>query len=177
MSRIGLLSDSHGRWPTTERGVASLLARGAEVLVHLGDVGAVEVIDALAVERPGSGEQVAAHVVFGNTDWDTRELAEYARDLGIAVDHPAGRLTLDDGGELAFCHGHETAPLDRALADGVRYLCHGHTHRTLDTRKGDTRIINPGALFRARQYTVALLETETDHLRFIDVSDSDEALK
>lgn len=176
MARIGLLSDSHGRSPTTHRAVEALLEHGAQTLIHLGDVGTVEVIDALATEAPQTDEQIEAHVVFGNTDWDTRELTEYARDLGVIVDHPAGRLDVD-GGELAFCHGHETAPMERALADGVKYLCHGHTHRTLDTRQGPTRVINPGALFRARRYTVALVDTEADTVTFLDVSEPKQALR
>lgn len=176
MPQIGLLSDSHGRWPTTRRAVDALLEAGAEMLLHLGDIGTVEVIDALAVESPHDGEQIPARIVFGNTDWDTRELGEYAEDLGIAVDHPAGRIALESG-ELAYCHGHETAPMEQAMADGVRYLCHGHTHRTLDTRRGDTRIINPGALFRANSYTAALLDTQNDRLTILPVGETSDTLR
>ena len=153
---------------TTRNGVAALVNEGAELLVHLGDVGTVDVIDALAVNAPGSDQQIEAHLVFGNTDWDADALADYAEDLGIQVDHPTGRLTLP-AGELVFCHGHMPADMQQALAEHVRYLCHGHTHRTLDVHQGDTRVINPGALFRASDYTVALLDTDTDDLRFLKV--------
>lgn len=146
-----------------------LLKQGAQVLVHLGDVGTVEVIDALCVDLPGSGDQIESHVVFGNTDWDIESLAEYAEDLDVAVDHPVGRITLGDGAELVFCHGHENAPMQQAITDGVRYLCHGHTHRQADERQGSTRVINPGALFRATLYSVAVLDTETDQLVFHEV--------
>ena len=174
MPRIGLLSDSHGRAATTRRAVDLLLAQGAELLLHLGDVGGTQVIDALAVESPAApGTQVEARLVFGNTDWDAAALATYARHLGIHVDHPAGHLDVE-GGHLVFCHGHQPDVLDRAVAQGARYLCHGHTHRTLDVRRGPgpTRIINPGALFRARIHTVALLDTAGDELRVYPVPDS-----
>lgn len=147
-----------------------LLTHGAELLLHLGDVGTVEVIDALAVARPGSDRQIESHVVFGNTDWDADSLDAYAHDLGVAVDHPAGRLGVE-GGELVFCHGHEPQVIADALARRVRYLCHGHTHRTLDVRRGPTRVINPGALFRARLYTVAVLDTADDTLEFYPVAE------
>ncbi len=165
MPRIGLLSDSHGRASTTRRGVEVLLGQNVDVLLHLGDVGTVDVLDALAVARPDSGEQIETHVVFGNTDWDRDALQEYARDLDIGVDDPVGHLHLERG-ELVFCHGDDAAALTRALADHVRYLCHGHTHRQLDQRVDGTRIINPGALFRAREYTVAVLDTAGDALSF-----------
>ncbi|MEM6460132.1 MAG: metallophosphoesterase family protein [Planctomycetota bacterium] len=171
MPKIGLLSDSHGRASTTRRGVAALLDHGADVLIHLGDVGTVEVIDALCVDHPDTGAQVPAHLVFGNTDWDLGALTEYAHDLDVKVDHPVGRLPVD-GGELVFCHGHEPEPMQRALDDGVRYLCHGHTHRDTDERRGATRVINPGALFRAKVYSVALLDPAGDRLDFYEVAAS-----
>ena len=98
MAKIGLLSDSHGRAATTRRAVEVLLAQGAQRLIHLGDIGTVEVIDALCVTLPESGTQIPAHLVFGNTDWDTDALAEYAQDLDIAVAHPVGRIPLVEGG-------------------------------------------------------------------------------
>lgn len=178
MPKIGLLSDSHGRAVTTRRAVDILLDAGAEVLIHLGDVGTVEVIDALCIDRLGTDRQIEAHLVFGNTDWDLASLSEYAGDLDVAVDHPVGRLKLDDAAaagnatgidELVFCHGHETAPMQQALRDGVRYLCHGHTHTRGDDRQGQTRVINPGALFRASVYSVALLDTARDQLDYFEV--------
>lgn len=129
----------------------------------------MEVIDTLCVDHPKTGKQIDAHLVFGNTDWDIDSLAEYADDLDVVVDHPVGRLPLEGGGELVFCHGHESAPMQQALADGVRYLCHGHTHTQADDRQGFTRVVNPGALFRASVYSVAVLDTAIDQLVFYEV--------
>lgn len=177
MARIGLLSDSHGRAGTTRRAVDLLRGAGAEVLVHLGDVGTIEVVDALCVDALDTDDQLEAHMVFGNTDWDRDALAKYADDLDVIVDDPVGRLPLlgpagNEDGVLLFCHGHVPQDLDTALAENPRYLCHGHTHRTLDTHHGSTRIINPGALFRASAYTVAILDTNTDRLTFHEIAAS-----
>jgi putative phosphoesterase len=168
MRRVGLLSDSHGRADTTERAVALLLQQGAELLVHLGDVGTPEVLEALVAAPPGSRQPVPAQVVFGNTDRDPAELERYAGHLGLTVAHPMGQLMLD-GHTLAFCHGHEPRRMNEALDQSVAYLCHGHTHRATDQRRGPTRVINPGALYRARQYTVALLDAGADRLSFLPV--------
>lgn len=170
MAKIGLLSDSHGRADITARAVDVLLNHGAQMLIHLGDVGTVEVIDALAAVSPSTGERVPARVVFGNTDYDVRALAEYATGIGVGVEHPVGRVALEQG-ELVFCHGHQRPPMANALADGVRYLCHGHTHKAEDQQRGRTRVINPGALHRAREYTVAVLDTQSDQVRFYPVLD------
>lgn len=167
MPRIGLLSDSHGRSSTTRRAVDMLMEHDVEMLLHLGDVGTVEVIDALVVPgRNGTG-QLEARLVFGNTDWDRIALERYANELGIAVDDPVGKLQFTDADQtrsLVYCHGDHEQPMRSALDREVDYLCHGHTHRFTDIRRGATRVINPGALFRADQYTAAVLNTATDEL-------------
>ncbi len=168
MPRIGLLSDSHGRVELTRQAVTALVGAGVDMLIHLGDLESIQVIDELVVVQPGTDQTIPARLVFGNSDWDTGPLGDYARGLGIAVDHPAGRIGLDEG-ELVFCHGHQSRVLREALARGVRYLCHGHTHLASDTRQGPTRIINPGALCRTQRYTVAVLDTGSDGLTFLPV--------
>lgn len=167
MPRIGLLSDSHGRAETTQRAVDLLLSHDIDLLLHLGDVGTVEVIDALMAMRPDGNGQLAVRLVFGNTDWDRLSLESYARELGIEVDHPVGRLSVSNGQgdvQLVYAHGDDPQPLDQAVEQGVKYVCHGHTHRFRDEKSGITRIINPGALFRANEYTVAILDTQKDEL-------------
>lgn len=169
LSRIGLLSDSHGRATTTQRAVRLLLAHEVDLIIHLGDVGTLDVIDALVEAIDETGElSPAVHAVFGNCDWDYASLSRYAQSLGIHVAHPVGRLNLD-GRVVVFQHGHQEASMNQALAEGVDYLCHGHSHRTRDEKLGSTRVVNPGALFRAAQYTVAVLDTESDRVEFLTV--------
>ena len=173
MTRIGLLADSHGRAEVTQRAVRLLVDAGAEVLVHLGDLCSDQVIDALGEGVDDRGRlSPPAHVVFGNMDLNVPAMTEYAQHLGIAVDHPVGRLAVGEGRTLIFQHGDRPAAMDRAVSDGVDYLCHGHTHEARNERFGRTRVINPGALCRARSYSVALLDAAGDVVRFLDVPKS-----
>ena len=167
--KIGLLSDSHGRASTTQRAVEVLMEQDIDMLVHLGDIGSIEVIDALVdrVEVNGSLNP-PVHIVFGNVDWDAQSLARYAESLGIIVDDPVGRITAGDK-TISFQHGHVEAAMQQALAEGVDFLFHGHTHRTRDERIDNTHVINPGALFRAADYTVALVDTDTAETQFLEV--------
>ncbi len=157
---IGVLSDSHGRTDSTARAVQSLLNCGAQMLIHLGDLEAEAVIDELVGHN--------ARIVFGNCDWDEQVLAHYAELVGVRVDHPLG-LAEVDGKRIAFTHGHLPRVMHDALNDGVDYILYGHTHAVSDERVGRTRLINPGALFRAPRYTAALLDPAADHLRIIEV--------
>lgn len=180
MPKIGLLSDSHGRAATTRRAVEALLAVGAEVLIHLGDVGSLEVIDELIPVPPENGPAIGVRVVFGNVDWDRTAMARYAKDVGVTVDDPVGTLELPLAAgsapsigprRLIFLHGDDAAAMTAALESRPAYLCHGHSHHPRDERSGATRLINPGALFRAQSYTVALLDTDTDTLTFLPVQE------
>ncbi len=178
MPRIGLLSDSHGQSQATYQAVRVLLDARVEILIHLGDLGSVEVIDALAVpqrdiESTGQADQapagqMEARVVFGNVDSNIDGLSNYARQLGIQVDHPIGRLDID-GGNLVFMHGDQSGAMRQAVAQGVKYLCHGHTHLASDEVRRSTRVICPGALSRVHRRTVAVLDTDKDELTFYQV--------
>ena len=160
-ARVGLLSDSHGRAERTARAVDALLAAGADTLIHTGDFETEEVLDCLAGHD--------AHVVWGNCDWDQAGLERYARNLGIAVHGDGGEVTVD-GARIAFTHGHLPAALRAAMASGAAYLVHGHTHERRDEVVDGVRIINPGALHRARPFTVALLTPRTGELTSIEVA-------
>jgi putative phosphoesterase len=160
---IGVLSDSHGRASITVEAVRLLVDAGAERLLHLGDVGTDEVIEALA--------GVDARIVLGNCDYPEAPLIRHAERMGVAVDHPIGRFEVD-GRTIAFTHGHLADCMQAALADTVDYLLHGHTHVVRDERVGPTRILNPGALFRAARYTVGVLDPTTDQFQVIELPSS-----
>jgi hypothetical protein len=157
---VGLLSDSHARWERTKRALQALRERGATVFIHCGDVEDELVLDQLA--------GLDSHLVWGNCDWNAQTLGRYAGDLGIAVHGLAGELELD-GRRVAFTHGHEPAAMRAAIVGGADYLVHGHTHERRDEREAGTRILNPGALHRARPFTVATLVPATGAFDWIEV--------
>ena len=158
---VGILSDTHDRVEATRAAVELLRGKGAEFFIHCGDVGSELVLDALA--------GLAAAFVFGNTDWDRRGLERYAPQIHVSCLGNGGELQL--GGKLFFVtHGDDARTYKQAL-DSQRfdYLLHGHTHLKRDDRVGRTRIINPGALHRAREKTVALLDTRDVALGWLTV--------
>lgn len=178
MPRIGLLSDSHGDHVITRRAVSLLVAKGVDMLLHMGDVCGTAVLDELVVAAPNTSgnrnvpDTLDARVVFGNND-DPDELGPYARSIGLRVDHPAGRVSLGNDTFLAYMHGDRNADMSRAVADGARYLVHGHTHLVADSRVGKTRVLNPGAIHRASRYTVAVLDTAADRFVVHEVTRGD----
>lgn len=156
--RIGILSDTHDRDAAMKAAIELLVGERAEFFIHCGDVGSERILDHLAGLR--------AAFVWGNNDYDRLELQRYARKLGIACHGAFGDLELG-GKRFALLHGDDSRLRQRILDEQQHdYLLSGHTHVRLDQRVGRTRCINPGALHRAAQKTVATLDTENDQLRF-----------
>jgi putative phosphoesterase len=143
--------------------IGLLIDRGAERLIHCGDLGDLRSLDELA----SCG--VPAHFVWGNVDSPTPQNERYVREVGLVV--PSVPLRLDLSGRSAVvCHGHEREFATLDLTQGTNYLFHGHTHEVRDERQDGVRIINPGALHRARTRTCALLDSEKDALEIIKVA-------
>jgi len=141
--------------------VEVLRGRGAQYFLHCGDVGSEHILDYLA--------GLPAAFVWGNNDWDRAELQRYSEGLRITCYGTFGDFELD-GKRFALIHGDDFKLKHRLLGEQRHdYLLLGHTHVPDDTRVGRVRCINPGALHRARQKTVALLDTATDELTFIPV--------
>jgi putative phosphoesterase len=159
---VGLLSDTHGRIDAARAGVDALLAGGADVLIHCGDVGGTDILDTLAGNVP-------AYFVFGNNDWDRDELERHAGDIGVTCLAAGGDVDLA-GRAAAVMHGDDAAAARRVLGGGRHaYLFHGHTHVRADRMMGPIRVINPGALHRANPKTVALLDTVSGRLTFVEL--------
>jgi hypothetical protein len=129
-------------------------------IIHLGDVETFEVIDELAGH--------AVTLVFGNCDYTSR-LIDYALNLEIDVQHPAGTITID-GITIAFLHGHDISQYQQYLEDdNISVIAHGHSHEIRDEMVLNTRCINPGALHRAPRYTVGILDTDINSFEIFKV--------
>ncbi len=161
--KIGILSDTHGKFATALHAVQLLQQQGVDMLIHCGDVGDESVLDTLAGGAP-------AHFVFGNNDFDRRGLQAYAKLIGVNCLGNFGVVGAD-GKKIAVTHGDDPQLLARLTRDdsGIDYLLTGHTHVRHDQRLGSIRWINPGALYRASIKSVAVLDVPTDRLDFLSL--------
>ena len=168
--KIGIVSDSHGKAKRLQAAVEILARHGAEAIVHCGDVGAGDCIALLG--RAG----VPAYVVSGNMDRHTDRLLTAAETSGVSFRGDVVEVPLGDGRCLVVTHGHDEGILNELILDEqFPYVCHGHTHRVRDERVGAVRVICPGALRHPRHPrhpTVAVLDTDTETLEFVEVRSS-----
>jgi putative phosphoesterase len=162
---VGIMSDSHGDARATARAVSLLESRGAERLFHCGDICGEQVLDELA----------GHHCVFvwGNCDRPAATARRYVEHLGLAWPAHPQHATIS-GKRIGVYHGHERDFGAAASEHALDYLFYGHTHAYSDQMENGCRLINPGALYRARIRTVALLDLETNRLVFLQIENGKE---
>jgi hypothetical protein len=159
--RIGILSDTHDRIQRTQSAVKLLFAQGAETLVHCGDLTGPEVVAECAM--------LPCYYVFGNNDFGETTLERAMTSSGGICLGYGGVIELG-GRKIAVTHGDEPARMRRLLAQKPEFLFYGHSHHPSDFQRGLTRWINPGALHRAAEWTVALLDLDTGVVQWINVA-------
>jgi len=156
--KLGILSDSHGRLYPVQRAIATLEAAGAVAFAHCGDVGGPDILHEFIGRK--------LWFVWGNTDAPHAAWRVEIETLGF--DWPQVPCEFTFGGRrFGLFHGHEQGFNSAMRSAPYDYLLHGHTHERRDERIGTMRVINPGALHRTASKTVAILDTENDHLEFL----------
>ena len=127
MPVVGLISDTHGLLrPEAVRALA-----GSDVIIHAGDVGGPEILDALRAVAP-----VVA--VRGNVD-----TGAWASALpGTAVAEVCGTL-------IYVLHDLNELDLDPAAA-GFGVVVSGHSHQPASAERGGVQFVNPGRAGRRR---------------------------
>lgn len=138
MSKIGVLSDTHGM---LRREVAELL-QGCDQIIHGGDFASAEILEALEDIAP-------VYAVRGNNDW------------GGWAAHLPRQLVFDIGG-VRFCMAHDRNWLPRNL-QGVQVVVFGHSHQYYEERIDGRLWLNPGSCgyprFR-RELSMAVLTVD-----------------
>jgi putative phosphoesterase len=122
MQRIGVISDTHGL--LRPQAVAAL--RGSPLILHAGDVGSPQILDALRAIAP-------VHAVRGNVD-----TGEWARRLPETEIIEVGQC------RVLILHDLDTLALDPRAA-GIAAVIAGHSHQPkIETRDG-VLYFNPGS--------------------------------
>ncbi len=119
---IGVISDTHGLL----RPAALDALRGSDAIIHAGDIGRPDILDALAALAPLT-------VVRGNVD----------RQPWCAPIPDTATLTRD-GTRILVVHDLATLPFDPATA-GYDAIVSGHSHKPGLVRRDGVLFLNPGS--------------------------------
>ena len=143
MTVVGVISDTHGL--LRPEAVAAL--QGCGLILHAGDIGAPEVLEALRRLAP-------VHAIRGNID----EGSEWAADI------PPTRELDIEGRRVYMLHDLNRLDIDPRDA-GIDIVISGHSHAPHINEDGGLLHINPGSAGPRRfslPVSVALLEITAD---------------
>ena len=144
MFRIGIISDTHGLLrPEAERGLT-----GVDHIIHAGDIGRPEIVDALRRIAPVTA-------IRGNVD-----NAEWARE------YPDTKLVRLAGKSIYVLHDLKTLQADARA--GIDVIVSGHSHVPKIDTVGGILYLNPGSAGPRRfklPITFATLELTPDGMR------------
>lgn len=159
--RVGLISDTHDNTDRTERALSILEQQEASVLVHAGDLVSGELVPLFDGWR--------VWLARGNVDRprSIREAIEaHQADIAYDVKHEvqAGKAT------IGVIHGDDAGRLEGMINSGAfELVVHGHSHTFRDERIGATRVVNPGAVHRAKTPSVCVWDVEEDALERLEI--------
>jgi putative phosphoesterase len=148
--RLGIVSDTHGHVELTRPAVRMFESLDVQTVLHCGDIGSIAVVELFA--------KWPTHFVFGNCDADTDEFAAAIHRAGQSCHGMFADLTLD-GVRVALLHSHDGRRFRQTINSGeYRLVCYGHTHVAAIERRGETVVLNPGAIYRANPHSVAVVD-------------------
>lgn len=157
---IGIISDTHDRLKRTARAVQLFHQARVEAIIHCGDICEQSIL-ALFAGTP-------TYYVMGNND-DDAELRHAAQSMDNLTYLQQGGMIELAGKKIAVTHGHLYRVITELKLGSPDYFLSGHTHCALNEQNAGIRFINPGALHRADEYTVATLQLLTGELAFLPV--------
>jgi putative phosphoesterase len=150
---LGVVSDTHSHVEYTQDAVRILKRRGVEAVLHCGDIGSASIIPCFS--------DLSTHFVLGNVDWNRDELRSAIVEAGQTFHGRLGRLELDEK-RIAFLHGDDEMVLRELIGSAETDLvCYGHTHVAEHHRENGKLVVNPGAVWRSRPPSVAVVELES----------------
>ena len=143
--KVGLISDTHGLL----RPQALEALQGCDYLIHSGDIGKPEILDALKAIAPLT-------VVRGNNDTDDAWACEVPHEAVLRI------------GDVAIYTTHILADVPISLPAGVRAVVTGHSHRPVQQMRDGVLFINPGSAGPRRfklPITVGMLHVDGAEVR------------
>lgn len=168
--KVGILSDTHGQVDLALDAAREFLFRGAEAVLHCGDIGSDMVLTEMA--SLFQALDIPLYAVLGNCDvmenWEF-----YPENIGVTVLGRVGEIELA-GKRIAMLHSDDESTFERIAEEGAYdYLFSGHSHVRHDRLHKGTRLINPGAAGRGMMPSCAVLDLVSDNLEFVTIRRSE----
>ncbi len=143
--KICLLSDSHDRADAIELAVREAKARGAEAVIHCGDLIGAQTV------KPTLAHGLPVHLIHGNNIGDTQALHFQMQKSGGLLRYHGPDARLELGGRRIFVVHYPEYGHAMACTGDWDLVCCGHSHaaaveQVANVKGSRTWLVNPGTV-------------------------------
>ena len=143
--KICIVSDSHDRADPLAKAVQSAKERGAEVVIHCGDVIGTQTL------RAAMAAGLPMHVIHGNNLGDPISLSRWARESSGKLHYHGPDARLELGGRRIFVVHYPEYGYAMACTGDWDLVCCGQSHeagmqQVANVKGGKTWLVNPGTV-------------------------------
>lgn len=143
--KVCILSDSHDHIPLLDAAVAEAVRKGAEAVLHCGDVVAPSTLHCLGKHG------LPVHVIHGNNSGDMYSLGRLATKKDSLIHYHGMDAGLNLGDRRIFLVHYPHYARALAATGDWDLVCCGHTHKTKiesipNIKGGSTPVVNPGTI-------------------------------
>ncbi|MES9868531.1 MAG: YfcE family phosphodiesterase [Sedimenticola sp.] len=143
--KVCILSDSHDHIPLLDFAVAEAKQRGAEAILHCGDVVAPSTLKCL------NKHGLPVHVIHGNNTGDLYNLGKLVSRPDNMIEYHGMDAGVELAGKRIFLVHYPHYARAMAATGDWDLVCCGHSHKTSITslpniKGGETPLVNPGTV-------------------------------
>ena len=143
--KLCIVSDSHDRGDLLAAAVRAAAAKGAEAVIHCGDVIGTQTL------RASLSAGLPIHVIHGNNLGDPVSLSRWARERPGMLDYHGADARLTLAGRRVFVVHYPEYGHAMACTGDWDLVCCGHSHlagvsQVDHVRGGKTWLVNPGTV-------------------------------
>jgi hypothetical protein len=143
--KLCIVSDSHDRADALAKAVSAAAARGAEAVIHCGDLIGTQTL------RPAMEVGLPLHVIHGNNLGDPGALHRLASASNGLVQYHGADARVELGGRRIFVVHYPEYGYAMACTGDWDLVCCGHSHRAgveqvAHVKGGWSWLVNPGTV-------------------------------
>ncbi|MCG8425989.1 MAG: YfcE family phosphodiesterase [Chromatiales bacterium] len=143
--KVCILSDSHDHIPLLDAAVAEAKSKGAEAILHCGDVVAPSTLKCL------NKHNLPVHVIHGNNTGDLYTLGQLVNQPDNMIEYHGMDAGVKLAGKRIFLVHYPHYARAMATTGEWDLVCCGHSHQTKleqlpNIKGGSTPLLNPGTV-------------------------------
>jgi putative phosphoesterase len=163
--KVCIVSDSHDHIPLLDAAVETAIEKGAEAVLHCGDVVAPSTLHCL------QKYQIPIHVIHGNNTGDLFTLGRLASSDDNHIHYHGMDAGIELAGKRIFLVHYPHYASAMAATGDWDLVCCGHSHKVkveaiANVKGGTTHLVNPGTIGGVGKAPATFVFADLDQMTF-----------